>query len=169
MTVHHPVTSKLMSCSLFREFGPSDLDRLLELAAPRLFPAGMEIVLKGDDGGAMYIVAAGEAQAVVHSPDALERGAARFKAGDFFGEMALLSRERHRVDVVAVTDCTVLTITSVLIRMLGHSSPSAGFRLAMGILELARQRLRSVDHRAIGTGSAVCDHADGAGMMERVA
>ncbi len=158
-----------MGCSLFRDFSPSDMDGLLNLAEPRLFPAGMEIVLKDDLGGAMFVVAEGEAQAVTRFPDAFDLRCTRFKAGDFFGEMALLKNERHSADVVAVTDCTVVTITSVLIRMLGHSCPSAGFRLAMAVLELARHRLRSGDRGSLEPRDVVSVHASGSGMMARVA
>jgi CRP-like cAMP-binding protein len=169
MTMLPPVASKLRACPLFRGFSPSDFEGLLELAEPRYFPAGMEIVLKGDDGGAMFIMAEGEAQAAVHSPDVADLAVERFKAGDFFGEMALLKDERPSADVVAVTDCTVLTITTVLMRMLGHSFPSSGFRLAMAVLELARQRLRSGDPRGRDAANVMSVQRDEPLMLARVA
>jgi CRP/FNR family transcriptional regulator, cyclic AMP receptor protein len=169
MSVHLSVASKLRACALFRGFSASDIEGLLELAEPRHFPAGMEIVLKGDDGGAMFIIVEGEAQAVIQSPDVADLADTHFQAGDFFGEMALLQGERPIADLVAVTDCTVLTITTTLMRMLGHSFPSSGFRLAMAVLELARHRLRFVDPRARDAANVRSVHRDEPLMMARVA
>lgn len=145
------------------------MDALLGLVEPRLFPAGMEIVLRGDEGDSMFIVTDGEARSGMHTLDDSIATAARFKAGDVFGDLALLKHERHKTDLVAVTDCTVLMISSRLIRVLRQSSPSAACRLAMAMLEIAGQRLRTLNQFPVDPSNIASTLPDGSDMMARVA
>jgi voltage-gated potassium channel len=70
----------------------------------RTVPAGTTIVRKGERGDAMYLIASGVAEVLTGST------AVRLFEGDFFGEMALLSREPRAATVTAVraTDLLVL-------------------------------------------------------------
>lgn len=169
MIQHHSATAKLRACRLFDEFDAPDMDALLGLVEPRTFPAGMEIVLKGDEGDSMFIVIDGEARAVMRTPDGSGETVARFKAGDVFGDLALLKHERHKTDLVAVTDCTVLMISFRLMRVLRHSSPSVACRLAMAMLEIAGQRLRTLNQFPVDPNSVVSTWPEGSDMMARVA
>jgi len=70
----------------------------------RTVPAGATIVRKGDRGDAMYLIASGSVEVDAST------GKARLEEGDFFGEMALLSREPRSATVIAVraTDLLIL-------------------------------------------------------------
>ena len=143
----HPANAKLMAIRLFRDFDPSELDELLELAEPWLIAAGRKIVTQGDAGHSMFIVTEGEAVAVMHQPDGLEIEVGRFRVGDIFGEMALLGSRPRNADVIAVTDCMVMTVTTGLMRMLGLAFPRPAFKLSMAILELVGRRVHDADER----------------------
>lgn len=169
MSQQHPATAKLRACPLFREFDAAELEALLGLVEPRPFPAGMEIVLKGDEGDSMFVVTEGEARAVMRPPECPGETVERFKVGDVFGDLAILKHECHKADLVAVTDCKVLMITSRLLRVLRHSSPSAACRLALAMLEIAGQRLRTLNRASADPNHFLATAPDGPTMMAQVA
>ena len=72
--------------------------RLAETGKRRTYDAEQEIVREGSNGTALYIILSGEGR--------VERGGERLgvlKAGDFFGELALIEEEPRSASVVAAT------------------------------------------------------------------
>lgn len=67
-------------------------------------PAGEHLIRRGEPGDAMYIVREGELKVPVFDDTGRVRLVARLEAGDVVGEMALLTGERRRADVIAETD-----------------------------------------------------------------
>jgi voltage-gated potassium channel len=66
----------------------------------------------------MYIMENGEA--------AVSLGGGRttmLKEGDFFGEMAMLERRRHKHDVIAVTRCRVLVLAAEALMRFARRHP----------------------------------------------
>jgi CRP-like cAMP-binding protein len=161
----HPAHSKLEGHPLLREFEPEELDNLLELSEPRLFAAGREIFHQGDEGRSMFLLVEGEARAVLHHSDGSEIEVARYGVGDIFGELTLLDNQPRNADAIATTDCMVMAITTGLLRMLGHSSPRAAFKLAMAVLELAGRRLRDSNQRYVDSLDIVSALAAGSTVM----
>ncbi|MEQ1852909.1 MAG: cyclic nucleotide-binding domain-containing protein [Chthoniobacteraceae bacterium] len=145
MNPHHPANSSLRGIPLFRNFDPSELDELLEFAEPCLIPAGRDIVCHGESGQSMFVITEGRAFAVAEQPDGTELTVAEFGAGDVLGGMALPGGQPQGTDVMAMSDCMVMTITTGLMRMLGLAYPRTAFKLAMGVLELATQPLSATD------------------------
>lgn len=161
----HPAHEKLQGHPLVREFEPSEVDDLLDLCEPRQFAAGHEIFLQGDRGCSMFLLLEGEARAVLHQPDGGEPEVGHFVAGDIIGELTLLDNEPRHSDAIATTDCTVMAITTGLIRMLGHASPRAAFKLAMAVLELAGQRLQASNQRYVDSLNIVSALSAGSTVM----
>jgi voltage-gated potassium channel len=89
---------------LFSRLDAAAIADLVAILRARTVPAGTTIIRKGERGNAMYLIASGEVE--VDSPT----GKARLQEGDFFGEMALLSREPRSATVTAsrATDLLVL-------------------------------------------------------------
>ena len=103
---------------LFAAMDESEIAEITKLIYTRLFLPGVPIVRKGDAGDAMYLIARGEA--VVEIAANLQ---AVLKEGDFFGEMALLERRRHKHDVVANTRCKVYVLDSQSLSRLARRHP----------------------------------------------
>jgi voltage-gated potassium channel len=62
----------------------------------------------------------------------------RLREGDFFGEMALLERRRHKHDVVADTQCRIYVLDSEGLARLGHRHPE----IVRHIRQVAKERER---------------------------
>lgn len=100
---------------LFSRLDASSIAELVGILRARTVPAGATIIRKGDRGDAMYFIASGAADV-----DAAI-GKVRLEEGDFFGEMALLSREPRSATVTAVraTDLLILDVDDFL-HLLDH-------------------------------------------------
>jgi voltage-gated potassium channel len=89
---------------LFARLDAAGIADLVGMLRSRTVPAGATVIRKGERGDAMYLIASGRVE--VESA----AGKVRLEEGDFFGEMALLSREPRSATVTAVrpTDLLVL-------------------------------------------------------------
>lgn len=87
----------------------SQVDKLLAQAQLQRFGRGERIIEQGAAGDSMFILLDGEAHVFVgvHGMDNL---VATLRAGDYFGEMSLLTGEPRSATVVALTDCEMLEI-----------------------------------------------------------
>lgn len=93
---------------LFAGLDAAAIAELVGTMRARTVPAGTAIVRKGERGDAMYLIAAGQVEV------AAADGKARLLGeGEFFGEMALLSREVRTATVTAVRTTDLLVIDAV--------------------------------------------------------
>ena len=84
------------------------LERLARDFTERVFTAGSTVVKQGDEHGiGFFVIAEGEASVEVDGEEV-----ARLRAGDHFGEIALIGDRVRTATVTAVTDlrCFVMTI-----------------------------------------------------------
>ena len=103
---------------LFAAMDESEIAEITKLLYTRNYLPGIPIVRAGGTGDAMYLIASGEAE--------VELGRGKrvvLKEGDFFGEMALFERRRHKHDVVAKTKCRIYVLDAEALSRLGRSHP----------------------------------------------
>ena len=75
----------------------------------------------------------------------LPQGRVRLGSGDFFGEMALLSRMRRQADVVALGYCRVLVLSAADFRRFLRDYPQARAE----IHRIAKERTRANEEKAL--------------------
>jgi CRP/FNR family transcriptional regulator, cyclic AMP receptor protein len=90
---------------LFSGCGKSDLRAIASIADELSWPAGRVLARQGDRGREFFVIVEGSAEVAVDG-----RRIATLGAGDFFGEMALLTEERRSATVTAVTPLRGLVI-----------------------------------------------------------
>ncbi|SME99266.1 voltage-gated potassium channel [Tistlia consotensis] len=102
---------------LFAGLDAGRIAAVARLLKPRVVPANQVIVRKGDPADAMFFLMEGEVEVEV------EPQPVRLKAGDFFGEIALL-RDLHRTaTVTALRDCRLLALEVPDFRELTRQMP----------------------------------------------
>lgn len=130
-------TAALKSTPLFGGLTDEDLAGILEVGQPTSYAAGEAIVEEGDVGDGMYIVVVGEARVDVGGRYHV------LKAGDFFGEMALISPGRRMATVRAQADVEALKIPAEGFQAFLLAHPAVGLAMLKAIVE----RLREVEQR----------------------
>jgi CPA1 family monovalent cation:H+ antiporter len=104
---------------------------IARLLRPRLALPDERIVSRGESGDAMYFIASGAVEVRI------EPQPVRLGSGDFFGEIALLTKRTRTADVVALGYCHLLSLAARDFHRLLDADPT----LRMRIDEVARDRL----------------------------
>ena len=108
---------------LFAHLDAATIADLVAMLRARTVPAGAIIIHKGERGNAMYLIASGSVD--VDSGT----GKVRLEEGDFFGEMALLSREPRAATVTAVRSTDLLVLDADDFTRLVDRLPEIGERV----------------------------------------
>jgi CRP-like cAMP-binding protein len=87
------------------------------------FEPGEVIFREGDRGDRLYVVLEGEVEIVTEEPPSKETVRARFRTGDCFGEMALVSDRPRSATARTVTRVNVLTVDRPAFRALFSHLP----------------------------------------------
>jgi len=131
-------TALIGKVPLFADLAPERQRAIAFLLRPRLALPGERIVAKGEKGDAMYFIASGALSVELGDSEV------RLGSGDFFGEIALLSRGRRTADVIAISYCSLLALTAdEFDRLLAED---AGLKTAIDAV--ARERLGAFDQGA---------------------
>jgi CRP-like cAMP-binding protein len=118
------VLAALRQVQLFRVLDAEGYQRLAEFAVPRRYGAGDRVVGEGDAGDAMFVVVHGEAGVSVSElGEDAPRRVATLKAGDFFGEMAVVGSPRRSATIDAEGALLLLEIPGPPLRQLLEDYP----------------------------------------------
>lgn len=114
----------------FPEVPSATLEREVERMKARRFLAGQTIIREGDPADSFFILTRGAASVRQNGPDG-EREISTLKAGDFFGEIGLLSGTPRNATVRATAPTEVLELDA------------EGFRDLVESSQLTKDRVRS--------------------------
>ena len=103
------LVSTLAAAKIFTALTDTQRGAILRTARSGVYGRGEAIVREGDAGSSMYVVVDGEAAVTL---DSSTEPVARLRAGDFFGEMSLLTGDPRSATVRAATDCDVIELTA---------------------------------------------------------
>lgn len=115
-------------------------EAIAKAARVRVFSRGETIITHGSAGDSMFIVHDGTVSVRVEDAEV-----ATLRAGDFFGEMALLTGERRAADVIATTDVVVVEIARNALAPVLQNHPD----LAAAISAKVTERRGSLDSRQV--------------------
>ncbi len=142
------IRDALRHATLFQEFTDVELDEFLALLDPKKVEKGECVVRQDDVGDSMFLLVKGSAR-VVHHREGHNVELAQLKAGDFFGELALVDHGPRSADVEATESCTLLQISQASISALAGVYPSAAFKFLIAIGRILVDRLRQSNRRYI--------------------
>jgi CRP/FNR family cyclic AMP-dependent transcriptional regulator len=100
----------LADVDVFQHLSPPALDALHRRARRRAFRKGEVIFHRDDPGSSLYLVVSGRVRVMIASHGGEELTLAILRAGDCFGEMALLSERERTATVLALEPTVTLTI-----------------------------------------------------------
>jgi CRP-like cAMP-binding protein len=130
-------TQALRAIPFFSGLKAQDLSAIVRVGERVTFEPGAAMVEAGDRGDAMFVILSGSAEVDVGG---------RFhelKAGDFFGEMALISSKRRTATVKAAEPVEALRVPAEDFRNFLLEHPS----VSLAMLEAMVERLREVQNR----------------------
>jgi CPA1 family monovalent cation:H+ antiporter len=126
----------------FKGLDPADFQQVVNALVPRTVLAGEEIIRQGEKGTSLFLIARGVVGVIVARPGKPPKRVASLHAGEFFGEMALLSQEPRTATVVAVTGCQLYELASKDVDELCEVCPGVRDALAEAYQERRRSLAR---------------------------
>ena len=115
---------------LFSKLDKKGLQGVAQIADELDLPAGKEMATEGDRGREFFVLLKGEADVTKGG-----RSINTMKEGDFFGEIALVTKMPRTATVTATTDVDVLVITERAFDSLLNKSPEIGRSIAEALAE----------------------------------
>ncbi len=134
------LVSTLSRVPLFKDVPQKSLERLARVVRERNFKPGEAVVKEGEEGVGFFMITEGEVAVVAGDP---EKALGTLKAGEFFGEMALLDNHRRSATVRATVPTKCLALSRWDFAAEVRASPD----LAMELLTLMSRRVRALDER----------------------
>jgi CRP-like cAMP-binding protein len=128
----HGRIDALRRVPLFADLGRHDLEAVERIAREEEFPSGEELIAQDEPGHDFFVLLEGEAE--------VRRGGVeinRLAAGDFFGEIALLSNRPTTASVTTSSPARVLLIAPRDFRQLLETQPL----MQMRVIEALADRL----------------------------
>jgi pyruvate phosphate dikinase-like enzyme/cyclic nucleotide-binding protein len=101
-----PRLEALRHTRLFGDLDTAELESVAALFKERRFPAGETVIKEGSGGAAFYVIQSGEATVTIGGE---RRG--ELKAGDHFGEVALIDEGVRIATITAATDLVCFGLT----------------------------------------------------------
>jgi HEAT repeat protein len=127
---------------LFANLSPADIKQVAALAQEESFSDGVKIVREGEIGDLMFIIVSGEVR-VTMTQGQSEVEIARRKAGEYVGEMALISREPRSASVIAVGHVRALSIDQKSFESLLRDRPDA----SLAVIQVLTERLKEASSK----------------------
>jgi CRP/FNR family cyclic AMP-dependent transcriptional regulator len=123
----------LKKVPLFADLDDRELEQIAGSMRERTFAAGDTVTQEGAGGAGFFVVESGEADVTV---DGLPRGT--IGAGDYFGEIALLTGSDRTATITATTDLHCYGMTPWDFRPLVESNSSIAWKLLTAMADKLR-------------------------------
>jgi len=132
---------------IFSDLDTQALQELSNLCAEKRHPEG-EIIFKEDSiGDSMMLIVSGEVR-VSQTPDPeTEEALIILKAGDLFGEMAVLEDLPRTATAIAHTDTVILEISREYFLKFIESDHQSGVKILLKLARILSSRLRETDNK----------------------
>jgi pyruvate,water dikinase len=132
----------LRQTRLFCDLEKKELEKIAALVKERRFPQGETVIKEGSGGAAFYVIESGEAVVTVGGEER-----AILRAGDHFGEIALIDEGARMATITASTELVCYGLTLWEFRPLVEENGVIGWKLLQTLvreLRAAEQALASL-------------------------
>jgi CRP-like cAMP-binding protein len=119
---------------------PREREQVLRTAREQTYAAGEVVVNEGDPATRLYLISSGTARVEVASAGKV----GTLKAGDFFGELALIEEHGRTATVIAETELTCILISAWEFKASLEEHPE----MAIPMLKAIIARLHAREHHA---------------------
>lgn len=123
----------LQSVPLFAELGPEEAEQVAGLFKRREFSEGETVTKTGSGGAAFFLIESGEAEVTVKG-----NPRPRLKAGDHFGEIALIDGGERTATITAATELVCYGLTFWDFQPLVQENAAIAWPLLQSVAKMLR-------------------------------
>ncbi len=141
------VAAFLTRVALFADLPPVYLRRIAALGAEESFARGATIFTEGSAGDKLYLILAGAVRISRQVPGMGEEALAILKAGDYFGEMALIDDFPRSADALAHEGCRLFVLSKDRVADLLFVDRDLAYDLLWNFVRTLSSRLRETNDK----------------------
>jgi CRP-like cAMP-binding protein len=151
---------------------PDAFQKLAQLFTTVAYPQGHRIITEGTesaDDDALYIIKSGTVEVIKKTRPGDPYKVAELSADMhvFFGEVALLDKERRSATVICRTDCEFYALSRGDFLALGDRSPAIGLAITRELTKIICQRLRKANNDIITLFDALVEEVAQSGGVTK--
>lgn len=105
----------LKSTKFFEIFDDNEIDKIITFSDLLHFPMHKYIIKEKETDASFYVIVKGHVNVISKSQSSSSRKLATIHTGECFGEMAVITGEPRKNDVIAGSDCFVAKINAATI------------------------------------------------------
>ena len=139
------IVERLQTSALFGNASPESLELVARNLRPRRFRRNEVVFHEGDPGDSLHLVTSGALKTVLVGADGDEAIIATLRAGDFFGELALLDGAPRSATVVSLESSETWSLPRATLRELLDKDPALRDALLAGLARELRRLTRQVE------------------------
>jgi CRP/FNR family cyclic AMP-dependent transcriptional regulator len=140
----------LKKIPLFENLSEYELEEIDKICIREAHAKDTIIFFEGDPGNRCYVIIKGEVRISKLIPNIGEEALAVLKAGDYFGEMALIDNFPRSAHAIANTDIEVLAINKTDLDKVLIADRELGYKLLWTFTRTLSKRLRETNEKMAG-------------------
>jgi CRP-like cAMP-binding protein len=144
-------TEQIAACltrvSLFADLPAVYLRRIASLGVEESYKRGAPVFVEGTAGDKLYVILTGSVRISRQVPGMGEEALAILKAGDYFGEMALIDDFPRSADAIAHEACKLLVLTKERVADLLFVDRDLAYDLLWSFVRTLSARLRETNDK----------------------
>jgi CRP-like cAMP-binding protein len=144
----------LKSVLLFKDLPATQLDKVAKLISEKKLPKYQIIFEEGETGETLYIIRSGLIKISKEASDGRVKTLALLKAGEFFGEMSVLSDEGRSANAETLSDTELLVMSKQDFESLLDKNPSVSVHIIKTLIDRLAQADRQIKNLALGNSRA---------------
>ncbi len=139
----------LQNIPLFSVLGQDDLDAISSHAVTKSYPKNSVIINEGDHTDSLYVILSGKVKVFLTDEQLKEVIVDIQRAGDYFGELALLDEAPRSASVMTLEKSTFLIISKTSFKNCLVKHPEIGFNLIRELTHRLRATTENVKSLAL--------------------
>ena len=141
------IATCLTKVSLFADLPAVYLRRVASLGIEESYARGAPVFAEGTPGDKLYVILSGSVRISRQVPGMGEEALAILKAGDYFGEMALIDDFPRSADAIAHESCKLLVLTKERVADLLFVDRDLAYDLLWSFVRTLSARLRETNDK----------------------
>lgn len=134
--------TSLKSCFLFDQMNAVEIDTVSALFKEKKLEKGKTVFVEQMPGESLYLIQKGAVRISKLIAEGDEKTLVTLKAGDVFGEMAILDGSSRSATARVETDTLLLSVSKTDFEKLCSSHPGVALKIMRNIIRVFSQRIR---------------------------
>ena len=140
---------KLQTISPYNALSAEELESFSCHGTTRKFKKNKLIINQGDETNSLYVLLEGELKVYTEDDNGKELTVRILRAGDSFGELALLGEFPRSASVMTMTDCSAFVVTKANYMECLRNNPQVSMALIKSLANMVKETTDELTHIAL--------------------